>query len=322
MARLFNSLTLKATIGALLVLPALAHAESVLQPGAPSTNSNIPFVPAPRQGEPLRLTWQDGRQAILRIRRTRVVQIPLKMAVTENLCEETGPRPPANCVYRVATQNSTIDLAWENHPDSSKVGQTVKSVYVNSDQSRSETRLETQDFASATSKMINPHVSPDSLFDELVCEDFRWLTGADNGSAPEQLTMDAWSSELMAENPETGENENRVIGSGYGMKFVKVGPQTLRLVGARALSSHFGGQPTIFGDVISVIMRQKNGETCQITIKPNLGEVTQVAAQVQADAEREAQYVPVTDFETPAIKGFLENNLGSLFVPAYPGVFE
>lgn len=333
MSRPIQCLTLNAALVATLAFPLFSQAESVLLPAQASTNQAYPSVSPTRQGEPLRFTWQDGRQAVLRVKKSKVAQIPLKLAITENLCEDRIARPAPKCIYRIATQELTTDIGWEKHPDTSKIGQTVKAVlYYRSSpdgprlRSESEYVLQQNDFSSSTSFLLDPNSSGDALFDELTCDDFHWLTGAESKDAPLQALIESWSSEMMIENPETNESENRYLGNGYGLKFVKSGPQTLRLVSARSLGSHFGGSPTLFGDVISIVLRQtagpNAGDTCQVTLKPNLGEATQLARQIQEAASKSAQFVPVTDFEERPIKTFLKNNAHNFTSERDGGEFE
>lgn len=300
-----KSLSFERWLGAGLVVavfvagPLAANAESVITAGI-----RPPQAQGGANGEPIRYVWQDGSQAILMIQRTKPYGVPVPFGVTESLCEDRNDRFPKNCTYHIANQDTLVELRWEKHPDASKVGQVVKVAYEST--SSTPERLTLNQSRTASEQMVKMLPGETKMRDEISCDDFRWISGSKDANAPEEVVIPSWSGELMIGNGESGQNENRAYTGAYNLRLTRIDDHTMGIAGVGSFYSKFSGSVGIIGEVSAVVFRQTNGELCQATVKPNIGEAQRNFEMYRTKAAAEATFQPAVDVNDVSVQRALK----------------
>ncbi len=91
----------------------------------PTPTPTPPPIPVVEKvaGQPITITWVDGRQAVLEATPTINERLPLPIELSENTCDSTRR---VQCEYKAGLGISTYRLVWKLHPDPARVGKTVR----------------------------------------------------------------------------------------------------------------------------------------------------------------------------------------------------
>lgn len=171
------------------------------------------------------------------------------------------PVPMTKCKVKEDVLLFEIKVVWSAHPDKSKIGKTVEaggstatSTVILAWNDRGRASKLPQAIQTKVKAMVPP---------QFRCESWDWLS-AKNG----EVYMPEWSAEDMKQNRETGQSENRSIGSYRDVRFDFDGQgMTLKSFGRQH------GQ-------IGFLMMLGGAETTAITQVNAGGEVCQAALQI------------------------------------------
>jgi hypothetical protein len=209
-------------------------------------------------GKPITLSWPDGRVAILKNYIQISPKISLDFQIHENTCNDFKGQI---CKYKIQFLESWSFMAWQKHPDAKKIGEIVKSTYGRIFEQEDYIAADSKDFY-PIAKRLNPA--------EIECSDYSWIPGGGPSMSPKSVKIVRWENESMIENAETGLSENRTTGGAINVLLEKASSsQKLQIKSIKALTAgDFASTLLMFGDNVSWSLKDKNGELCQIAIKP------------------------------------------------------
>jgi hypothetical protein len=212
--------------------------------------------------QPVLVKWKDGREAQLMIERRAPMELTTPFQVTENTCAVTNE---THCGLKASVGVHLTILQWTKHPETDKVGKTVKlKAQAPGNQGFELIDLKIYGAAdSGTTPLIVGKLPPQ----EMSCPDYSWLPGAGT-AAPDSARLVRWDVEMMLMNPETGLMENRTVGVALDVLLKKTGAGTLEMSQVKKYTGN--SFALAVGDIWAMILKGADGEYCQISMKPNL----------------------------------------------------
>ncbi|MBX9767934.1 MAG: hypothetical protein K2X47_11735 [Bdellovibrionales bacterium] len=232
-----------------------------------------PQIPAPiidlKPGSEVVIRWSNGNEAKLMrsALNDKVLAVPLQ--VTENLCVPS--RTDISCFYDIAARFYQLAVVWTKHSDPVKVGKIVET-----DRSYPGQPIEFRPVKEDVSLFTNerafaPIATQGMPLDHLRCDDFSWMPGVMNPSAPRAIRIIRWESELMFPNPETNVNENRPVAGFMGAQLESINDKTMVIRSVRHLTGLFSILPPVTGtaSLTFALPKTSTGFTplCQVTAK-------------------------------------------------------
>ena len=221
------------------------------------------------EGEPLRWTFTDGREATLHFQRLPATSFQVPFEFVDTSCPREVPRAP-RCNLYLPFEVTRFAVKWTKNSNAEKVGQSLQygSQMLQTEFSATNyyTKIEPADFSTLAPLKIS-------------CDDYSWMGGGTD--APERLNLSAWAAEIMFENPETGVNENTTIGSVSSVRFERDASGMMSLASTGNWNALFSGYlPFLFtqGDVFHLVEGQDTA-VCESAIKPD---ASAIRAQAQA----------------------------------------
>ena len=122
-----------------------------------------------------------------------------------NTCSDAPP--PKTARIEIAYRMTELVFLWTAHPTASKIGQEVQ---FSGGNPLFSSPLPLREFSGLREYL--PRVFSGFPFDRIVCDDYRWLPGGTATHGPVALLLPRWDGEFMLPNPETGIDENRIVG--------------------------------------------------------------------------------------------------------------
>jgi hypothetical protein len=227
-------------------------------------------------GEPVRLVFSDGREAVMKVSTVAAPDFTIPFAVTETLCSD---HQNIHCSFNISAKSQTYFFAWEKNPDAAKINQQLM---VNG----SGTNLTEQAILVIGAEApYAPIISAGTHQPRMVCDDFSWLPEG-KAEAPASARIVRWESEFMFANPETGANENRSLGGAFNVTLQRDTPKSLALSGIESMVDVLGviNSQMIFlfaGSSLSLVIDNHKGDTCQATIQTDGGAIQAQAGQLK-----------------------------------------
>ena len=262
-------------LGAALALPAFFTVAAYAQSPEP-----IPQL-VKVEGEPLRWTFTDGREATLHFQRLPSTSFVVPFEFVDTSCSREVPRAP-RCDLHMPFEATRFAVKWTKHPIAEKVGQMLQ---------YGSQMLQTELGVTNYYQKIEPAEFATLPPLKISCDDYSWMGGG--ATAPERLNLSAWAAELMFQNPETGVNENTTIGSVSSVRFERDSAGMMSLVSTGHWNALFSGYlPYLFaqGDVFHLVEGQDSA-VCESAIKPDAS-----AARTQGQAYRDSNPVSLAPY--------------------------
>ncbi|QLY23885.1 hypothetical protein [Bdellovibrio sp. KM01] len=252
----------------------LAHAESDRPLGI--QDDSVKLVELPNQ--PSRLIFGDGREATLMVSKEAVGQYNLPFKITENDCAPSAKAP--RCTYTMNMGRAVANFLWTKNPDASRLGQPLKLVYSENQQ----TNIGPEDVVStAYSKIARPNV-PNSLpADTITCDQMDWLPQGQQNS--QNVVMKLWSGEFMTQNSESDMNENQAFFTYGDLSWQRQGNKLI-LKNIKQLSTII-----LFPAMTdtSMIVMDDRGQECQIS---SAGSLTALQGAAKLPANEITEVAP------------------------------
>lgn len=221
------------------------------------------------KGRPVEAVWPDGNRAQLKVQVNDPIMVPLPFGMTENLCNNSGL---VDFKSRFALRIDRLWWVWTQNADPKKIGQLVEITNVDD----GLVKLISAIVLANGSRFHYPELVTGLPPDELDIGGAKWIPGMEEGvSKPMSIPM--WLGESMVKNPETGIDENRIVSSLSG---VHLTPRTGNAMTIDQIDQGSALDPQnpflLVGDVVSWIFNV-NGQTCQISFKPDLSDAQSMA---------------------------------------------
>ena len=212
-------------------------------------------------GKPLRISWEDGREASLMVSRTNTKYLKLPFSITENSCTHVNS---THCFYTIPLQREFMELRWSRHPRPEKIGKLVLDSSNNSTNNpytlfRSSFLIDifSEDYDASLHLAEKPF---------LECEPLGWFP--QHGNQPASISN--WLNQTMKTNMETGLNENRLnnkfgnietkMNANQQIEFIKLGWHTK--------SSYFySNSSELLPESLSVLVFSHSNSSCQMTFQ-------------------------------------------------------
>lgn len=229
------------------------------------TNPALPVLSG-EQGEPLRVTWQDGREATAMSAIIEPLTLEAPMTVYENSCNEILTN---KCKFIAGLHAYRIYLKWTKHPDAKKIGQSLRFRIKSSSSEQFMDFMPVLKILVPLHRSVTPVAARNVADDEIFCEDYSFLP-RDPFQSP-NLHILRWEMESMRQNPETGAMQNRSMGGALDIELV---PQPDRHLKLKVHGGYTTTDVIAGGDVLSLTLKNKNNQLCQIGIKPDFTSVT------------------------------------------------
>lgn len=295
----------------LAVVTALVPLAANAADAQPANGSATSQKPKPqkidRAGEALRWEFSDGREVTLFVDRAPSVSFDLPLQIGESTCHEI-PEPAPKCHLALPFMLIRFQARWTKNPDASRQGQTVI-------ETSSNQKLESSYAPTVYQSVVQRTEHPGLGHLEMVCDDYSWLTGSK--SAPSDLKLVSWSTELMSVNPETGISENMTVAGTYDLHFTRIAGDRLQLQTTGdwyAVETFYATQMFLFGDIFHVVSAGDKGGICQTSLKPGFSAFQTAAGDyIKSLPENYTPYVSGSDryYEYSQITGnFIELILG------------
>jgi hypothetical protein len=202
----------------------------------------------------------DGRIMRVQLTPQRVHSVTTTAEVSAATC---GPKPVpmTKCLVKEDVLLFEIRVVWSAHPDKSKIGKTV---LAGSSPANGTLLMPWNDrpLASKLPQFIQAKVKA-MTSPQMACESWDWLN-IQNG----QVLMPEWSAEDMRQNRETGQSENRSVGSFRDLVFDFDGTK----MNLKSFARQHGQ--------IGFLMMLGGAETTAVTQIDRSGDVCQAALQI------------------------------------------
>ncbi len=244
-----------------LLLSLNAAAQTQTPPTPTPTPPPLPVVENVA-GQPITITWVDGRQAVLEATPTINERLPLPIELSENTCDSTRR---LQCEYKAGLGISTYRLVWKQHPDSARVGQTVRL-------GNTQVPTMSEELAEpATWTMVDGFLFPegykDVMSDELTCAAWDWL--GYGPQLPSSFNIANVSTEFMLNNPNTGELENKTIMTTTDVVWKRTPANSLQVqsIGLYTAMIPVGVNALFVGDVMRWTLEKSVNQYCDIGFK-------------------------------------------------------
>ena len=224
-------------------------------------------------GKPLRATWPDGREGQLEMTDMVSQRVVIDFDIFENTCSESVQHL---CQYHAGF--STVIFRWiwtKNQQNQERVGKTIEILLEeNGNYYPHSSTIQ----KGVLNRIYGHYLSQNVPYDQLVCDSWKWLEPFlvnkknNEQSGKSSVKIGTWSVELMEQNPETGENENRTILNIFNVNLIydhNLKHLTLYQLGdstSQSLSDSF----LIIGDVIQWNLDSNSSQQCSLAFKPNL----------------------------------------------------
>lgn len=234
-------------------------------------------VPAPvnakvkmTAGQPVVLSFSDGREAELKVVNSRSRVVSEKIEITGSDCGNWG----MTCNYKFAFRRFWVAMIWTKNPDASRLGQAVQRAFANVDSNGKMTVVESSfeeliidsGFISGLIPKAYPKIAAGLPRHQLQCSDFSWLP-AGTKEAPAQQRFTRWETVDNRENPETGLSENRPQGGVQELVMTRVKPDTLEITSALNPTGlvHFFDLVTL-APMLDLAIAQPDNNICQASL--------------------------------------------------------
>ena len=259
--------------------------------------AEIPFL-AGEQGEMIRTIWKDGREAstMSGIVEPLIVEVPL--TIYENSCNEFLA---SKCKLAVGMQHYSVYFKWTKHPDPTKIGKTLrmrpKQRKTPKDESYFDVIPLQNVFVAINRAALSPIAARNVPRDVLICDNYNFLPK--DPFTPPYMKVLRWEMEIMSVNPETGAAENRTLGGALNVDLIPTSEGHLSLD-----QKYFTYGEMIGGDIISLTLRDKNNQLCQIGMKPDLVEAFEKVQAYYSTVPKKFQpyYAGVDELFTPVFQ--------------------
>lgn len=207
----------------------------------------------------------DGRAMRVQLTPQNVHSITTSAEVSATSC---GPKPVPMTKCRVKEDILLFEIrvVWSAHPDKSKIGNTVLargSAATSSVIMPWNDRPRASRLPQIIQAKVNAMTPP-----QLACESWDWLNIQNGQLQKDQVTMPEWSAEDMRQNRETGQSENRSIGSFRDLIF--------DFDGSKLKLKSYARQHGLIG----FLMMLGGAETTAVTQTDRSGDVCQAALQI------------------------------------------
>ncbi|CAN5573733.1 hypothetical protein BH10BDE1_BH10BDE1_32760 [soil metagenome] len=235
-------------------------------------------------GQPVTITWADGREATLEVTATISERAALPMGINENSCE---PSQRVQCEYRSGLSVETYRLAWTKHSDAAKLEKTV-STGISSDPRRNP--LIMQATWTRVDNVLFPGLQQEALADEISCPSWKWL--GQGPTLPASLTIPSISTEFMLPNPNTNQVENKTIMTATDIVWEKTETDALRMKTMGRFDAYIslGINALFVGDVMRWSIEKSQNRYCDVGFKVDIG-LLRVAYQGILDRSLKGPYV-------------------------------
>lgn len=237
-------------------------------------------------GQPLHVVWSDGREAQLEITETLNQRVAMEFENFENTCGDTISKP---CQYHVGLSMTLFRWVWikyQQNPE--RIGKTLEIQFEEKGDFNPYSLLVQKGILN---RMNNEFLSQNVPSDQLICENSDWLepflASRDLTGAPKAVfvKIGTWSTELMLQNPETDENENRTIFNLFDVHLA-YDPMSKSLTLDR-IGDSIGVFPVnsfiIVGDVIQWNLENTSSQQCSLAFKPNVDKLFRKFENIATD---------------------------------------
>ncbi len=223
---------------------------------------------AGEQGEVIRVIWKDGREASAMAGLFEPLFLEVPLTLYENSCNEVLT---SKCKLALGFQKYNIYFKWTKHPDPQKLGKTIRLRPKQKKTPKDENYFEfipvQNIFGSADRSIRTPIAARNVPSEILICDNYNFLPK--NPFILPYVNVLRWEVETMMNNPETGGAENRILGGALNVQLIPTFDGHLLL-----RPQYYTNNELVGGDIISLTMRDKNNQLCQVGMKPDLSEVT------------------------------------------------
>jgi hypothetical protein len=215
------------------------------------------------KGKPIQITWPDGREAASFKRSSKPLRLSMPLQITENLCVPIAPR--VSCTYNMDFKIEAMDIRWVRHPNASRVGKIV---------GRYESGTRHAMWTSQL-KYLAPVSTSDLKEDELVCERWDWLPGAEKKAPPSTVKMSSLEGDYNMENYFLDSAINQGFSGVYDVIWKRTENGSLKMIESGkvfAQSKFFA--PPFLGFMMSFTIENAKAKSpqekyCQITVRPD-----------------------------------------------------
>lgn len=227
-----------------------------------------PPVVVKKEGQPATATFADGRIATLYSHTKEKISFETPFDVTEVSCSGKFKTTGSYQTEYVATQ---LTWVWTSHPDPKKIGKVVQRKF--NGPPGSEARWEDMAAMPSLFSLVQKNDFPKGT----AVLDNAQIRFADNQFLNEIKRTKSggfeileWTAEAMFNNPETGLNENRVIGGAMNMQLKQLGTNRFEITQVDQYFSFFKPALDIVGEVMQWTLFDKNDQLCFVVIQPDL----------------------------------------------------
>lgn len=222
-------------------------------------------------GEVISMEWADGRKAQA-VGKLGFMRVPLTLQLASNSCQIYSP---TKCTYQAGTLMGNFQIRWTAHPDPERVGKIIKIKVLAPKPSDSSFEFDFFFVAGILYKSLNDGVAQQIPKDELRCDNWNWLPSGMTSHS--QVAISSLNSEIMFINPETGEFENKTIGSLSGSIWEPL--STGDGLSVKSWKSYSGWDLNPFGSIISgdrsvmTFSASQGTDSCQVVWQPNFDQL-------------------------------------------------
>jgi len=285
---------------------------------------DVHFTIDSTENKPLTVNFDDGRVAVLRGGPGQMMSLSYEMVMDEMVCNErtySKKDLPQNCKMNIQLQKEAFKLVWLQHPDSSKIGQELKtksSHNVVFDNSQTYTNFDPEYRPTKTTKMKRPALN---------CEQFR--LGDFTPNANDTVNILEVVGDFEVSNNELRHAENRTIefAENIDLKFLtQQKAEFLNLPKQQNILAYGLFFIPNSATKLNLVLPNHSNEICQLGLKSKIGvsEVQRVAGilntKVNNDIVMNSAELNLTLNDIDSNRTLYTKYLGKKKFPAWVGI--